>query len=173
MATPQAPERIVAHAFLLGGGTALIFGVILVVRQESVIEVGILLLGLWWLVQGVLLLYSALHEEDDRMWRIILGVLGLNAALLVLADPIQADEFLGSVLGLLLGANAVAIAGVAIYGGLRGGGSNSMLFGVVSGVLGALLLAYPDASFPILVTVIGVILIAHGLAAAFISSTPR
>lgn len=39
--------------------------------------------------------------------------------------------------------------------------------------LRALLLAYPDASFPILVTVIGVILIVHALTTAFISSTPR
>lgn len=172
MATRRSPEQIVDHAFLLGGATALIFGVTLLIRQASVIDVGILLLGLWWLVQGILLAYSALLQEDGRTWRILLAVLGLNAALLILTDPVQTDDFLESIIGPLLGANALAIAGAAIYGGLRGGGSNSMLFGVVSGVLGTLLLAYPEGSFPTLVTVIGVILVIHGLAAAFISSTP-
>lgn len=173
MTAPHSPERTVDYAFLLGGVIALIFGAILLLRQEAALGVAALLLGLWWLVQGVFVMFSVLIDRQDVVWKVVLGVLGATAGLAVLANPVQNAEFLGSVLATVLGVIGILAAAVALYGGFRGGGMASMLFGVVSGAIGALLMIYPDGSFATMVTVTGVILVIHGLAALFIVMSAR
>jgi uncharacterized membrane protein HdeD (DUF308 family) len=173
MVTPRQHERTVDYAFLLGGVLALIFGAVLLFRQHAAMGVAALLLGLWWLIQGGFLLFSVLIDPQDRLWKVVLGVLGGSAGLVVLANPVQTAEFLGSGLATVLGVVGGVTAGIAVYGSFRGGGMSSMLFGVVSGAIGALLLVYPEGSFATMVTVTGVILIIHGLSAISIAVTTR
>lgn len=171
MTTPHTPERTLDYAFLLGGITALIFGAILLFRQQAALAVVALLLGLWWLIQGVFLLFSVLIDPQDLVWKLLLGALGVTAGVVTLANPVQTAAFLGSALANVLGVVGLVAAAVAVYGGFRGGGMPSLLFGVVTGAIGILLLVYPDNSFATMVTVTGVILVVHGLAAMFIVLT--
>jgi uncharacterized membrane protein HdeD (DUF308 family) len=173
MVTEQTPERIINYAFLLGGVTALIFGAILLIRQEAALGVVALLLGLWWLIQGAFVLFSVLIDRSDAVWKIIVGVIGLTAGIVVLANPVQTGQFLGSALAIVLGVTGILIAIVAILGGFRGGGFASLLFGVVSGSIGLLLLLYPEGSFTTMVTIVGIILVVQGIVAIFLAGTSR
>jgi uncharacterized membrane protein HdeD (DUF308 family) len=173
MVTEQTPERIINYAFLLGGVTALIFGAILLIRQEAALGVVALLLGLWWLIQGAFVLFSVLIDRSDAVWKIIVGVIGLTAGIVVLANPVQTGQFLGSALAIVLGVTGILIAIVAILGGFRGGGFASLLFGVVSGSIGLLLLVYPEGSFTTMVTIVGIILVVQGIVAIFLAGTSR
>lgn len=171
MTTPHTPERTLDYAFLLGGIIALIFGVILLFRQEAALAVVALLLGLWWLIQGVFLLFSVLIDRQDLIWKLLLGALGVGAGVVTLANPVQTAAFLGSALATVLGVMGLLAAAVALFGGFRGGGMPSLLFGVVTGAIGLLLLVYPDGSFATMVTVTAVILVVHGLAAILLVVT--
>lgn len=173
MLSEQTPERILNYAFLLGGVTAFIFGAILLFRQDAAVGVVALLLGLWWLIQGAFLVFSVLIDRRDMLWKLVLGVLGVTAGIVVLANPVQTGQFLGSAIAIVLGVIGVVTGIVAVVGGFRGGGLPSMLFGVVSGAVGLLLLFYPEGSFRAMVTILGIILMVQGVAAAYLAITAR
>lgn len=173
MTTEYAPDRVVNYAFLLGGITALIFGAILVFRQDAAIGVVMLLLGLWWLIQGAFLVFSVFIDSTDAWWKLLLGVIGVTAGIVVLANPVQSGEVLGSALAIFLGVMGLLAGIVAVIGGFRGGGFGSILFGVVSAAIGLLLIFYPQGSFDAMVTIVGIILIVDGIVAMFLAFTAR
>lgn len=173
MQTRYVTERTINYAFLLGGVTAFIFGVILLVRQDAAIGVVALLLGLWWLIQGAFIFFSVLINRQDLGWKIFLGLLGITAGIVVLANPVQTGQFLGSALAIVLGVIGVVTGIVAVIGGFRGGGMVSMVFGVVSGAIGLLLLFYPEGSFTTMVTIVGIMLMVQGIAAGLVAVTAK
>lgn len=163
------PDRVINYAFLLGGVTALIFGVILLIRQDAAIGIVALLLGLWWLIQGAFLVFSVFIDRSDMWWKLIIGLIGVTAGLVVLANPVQSAEFLGSTMAVILGILGLINGIVAIVGGFRGGGFPAILFGVVTGAIGLLLILYPEGSFTVFVTILALILIVQGVAAVALS----
>ena len=173
MTTEYTPDRTLNYAFLLGGITALIFGVILVFRQEAAIGIVALLLGLWWLIQGAFLVFSVFIDSTDAWWKLLLGVIGVTAGIVVLANPVQSGELLGSALAIFLGIMGILAGIVAVIGGFRGGGLGSILFGVVSGAIGLLLLFYPQGSFSTMVTIVGIVLILDGIVGMFLAFAAR
>lgn len=173
MTTEYAPDRVLNYAFLLGGITALIFGAILVFRQDAAIGIVMLLLGLWWLIQGAFLVFSLFIDSTDAWWKLLLGVIGVTAGIVVLANPVQTGEVLGSALAIFLGVMGLLAGIVAVIGGFRGGGLGAILFGVVSAAIGLLLMFYPQGSFSTMVTIVGIILIIDGIVAMFLAFTTR
>lgn len=77
-------ERVINYAFLLGGITALVFGIILLVRREEALALLMVVLGLWWLIQGAFMLFAVLIDQEDVGWKLAIGALGLIAGILVL-----------------------------------------------------------------------------------------
>jgi uncharacterized membrane protein HdeD (DUF308 family) len=173
MTTEYGNDRAINYAFLLGGLTALIFGVILLIRQDAAIGVVALLLGLWWLIQGAFLVFSVFVDRTDMWWKLIIGLIGVTAGLVVLANPVQSAEFLGSAMAVILGILGLINGIVAIVGGFRGGGLPAILFGVVTGAIGLLLILYPEGSFTAFVTIIAFILMVQGVAAVVLSILAR
>jgi uncharacterized membrane protein HdeD (DUF308 family) len=106
-------------------------------------------------------------------WKLLLGVIGVSAGIVVLANPVQSGEFLGSALAIVLGVMGILTGVVGVAGGFRGGGLSAILFGVVSGAVGALLIFYPEGSFTTLVTVLGIILLVEGLVAVYLAISKR
>jgi len=169
MTMEQTADRTLNYAFLLGGITAFIFGLILLVRQDAAIGIVALLLGLWWLIQGAFLVFSVFIDRTDMWWKLLLGLIGVTAGLVVLANPVQTGELLGSALAIFLGILSVIGGVVAIVGGFRGGGFGSFLFGIVTIAIGLLLIFYPQGSFDVFVTIVAIILMIQGLAAAVLA----
>ena len=169
MTMEQTHERTLNYAFLLGGITAFIFGLILLVRQEEAIGIVALLLGLWWLIQGAFLVFSVFIDREDMWWKLLLGLIGVTAGLVVLSNPVQTGELLGSALAVILGILSVIGGLVAIIGGFRGGGLGAFLFGVVTIAIGLLLIFYPQGSFTVFVTIVAIILMIQGLAAVILA----
>lgn len=173
MATPRSAERALEQAFLVGGVLALVFGAALLLRRETGMTIAAVLLGLWWLTHSVLIVFSVRIDREDSTWKVTVAALGGVAGLAALVVPVQSEAFLDSALSLVLGVLGVLVAAVAFFGGFRGGGMGSMLFGVVSGAVGALLIAYPGGAMATFVIVVGVILMVHGIAAIVIALNAR
>lgn len=169
MTVEQTPERVLNYAFLLGGLTAAIFGIILLIRREEAFGILLILLGLWWLIQGAFLLFSVFIDGTDKGWKLFLGVLGLAAGLIVISDPIEAATFFGSALAIVLGAIGLLIGVVAVIGSFRGGGIGSMVFGLVSGIIGLLFIINPSDSASFLVTLFAILLLVDGVAAIYLA----
>jgi uncharacterized membrane protein HdeD (DUF308 family) len=173
MTTEYAPDRVLNYAFLLGGITTLIFGAILVFRQDAAIGIVALLIGLWWLIQGAFLVFSVFIDSTDAWWKLLLGIIGVTAGIVVLSNPVQSGTLLGSALAIFLGVMGLLAGVVGVIGGFRGGGLPAILFGVVSAAVGLLLMFYPEGSFSTAVTIVGIILMVNGVVSMFLAFAAR
>jgi len=169
MTTEAGTDRTINYAFLLGGLTAALFGIILLIRREEALTLMIVLLGLWWLIQGAFMIFSVFVDREDWVWKVLLGVLGLVAGIIVMQNPDDAVTFLASALAIVLGVIGLIIGISAVIGSFRGGGFGALIFGVVSGAIGLLFIFNSLFSASLLVTLFAILLLVDGVAAIWMA----
>jgi uncharacterized membrane protein HdeD (DUF308 family) len=164
-----APDRTVNYAFLLGGVTAVIFGLILIFQQDKALSLLMILLGLWWLIQGVFLIFSVFVDRTDIGWKLVLGVLGIAAGVWVLLNPGTADDVFRGAIGVVLGVIGILVGLAALFGSFRGAGFGAGVFGVVSVLIGVLILFNAQFSTELLIILFAVLLLIDGVAAIYMA----
>lgn len=173
MTTEQMPDKAINYAFLLGGLTAAVFGIFLLIKTKEAFGILAVLLGLWWLIHGAFMVFSVFVEREDVGWKLAIGALGLAAGTVVLSDPVGAAEFLGSTLAVILGIIGLLIAAAAIWGYFRGGGFPSLIFGLVSGAIALLVIINPSESATVIVTLFAVLLLVDGVSGIYLALKMR
>jgi uncharacterized membrane protein HdeD (DUF308 family) len=169
MTMAGAPDRTVNYAFLLGGVTAAIFGLILIFQQEKALSLLMVILGLWWLIQGVFMLFSVFVDRTDVGWKIVLGLLGVVAGVWVLLNPGESADIFKGTIGVVLGVIGVLVGVTALFGSFRGAGFGAAVFGVVSILIGLLILFNAQFSTELLITLFAVLLLVDGVAAIYMA----
>jgi uncharacterized membrane protein HdeD (DUF308 family) len=169
METVTSPaDRTINYVFLLGGVAALIFGIILLIRQEEAIALLMLILGLWWLIQGAFMLFAVLLDRTDMWWKLIIGALGVVAGFLVLTNPGEAADVFQGVIGVILGVIGLLVGVTSIVGSFRGGGVGAFVFGAVSILIGILILLNAQFTTELLITLFAVLLLIDGVAGIYL-----
>jgi uncharacterized membrane protein HdeD (DUF308 family) len=108
-------------------------------------------------------------DREDWGWKVFLGLLGLTAGIVVLANPINTATFLGSTLAIVLGVIGVIIGVSAVFGSFRGGGLSALVFGVVSGLIGLLFIFNPSSSASLMVTLFAILLLIDGVGSVLLA----
>jgi uncharacterized membrane protein HdeD (DUF308 family) len=62
-------------------------GLILLVRPGESVVTAALVLGFWWVLSGVMQLARGIATPEGRTWNVLLGLLGLVAGTIILAQP--------------------------------------------------------------------------------------
>lgn len=62
-------------------------GLILLVRPGESVVTAALVLGFWWVLSGVMRLARGIAMSVGRTWNLVMGVLGLIAGIIILAQP--------------------------------------------------------------------------------------
>lgn len=158
---------------LLGGIISLVFGILLITRTQGIIEVIMLLLGLWWLIEGLFQLLSIFIDRSQWGWKLIGGMLGVIAGLLVLNFPLVGGAVYFGVMTILIGALGLLFGVFAIIGAFRGAGWGAGLFGAVSVIIGLFLIFNVYLSLNILIWIFAILLIVQGLIAVLIGVTQK
>lgn len=169
MTTEAPPDRVLNYAFLLGGIAALIFGVILLFRQDEALSLLMILLGLWWLIQGAFMLFAVFVDSTDAGWKIAGGLLGVVAGILVLANPGTATDVFQGVIGIILGIIGILVGLAALFGAFRGGGIGAGVFGLVSIAIGILVVLNGQFTTEFLVTIFGALLVIDGISGVYLA----
>jgi uncharacterized membrane protein HdeD (DUF308 family) len=94
----------VLHAII--GVLSVIVGFALLRTPFQSVEVFIFVLGIFWLVQGVMTFIAAFQQKEGRNWRIIMGLLGVLAGIIILTYPISSAltfAFIGGIWLVVLG----------------------------------------------------------------------
>jgi uncharacterized membrane protein HdeD (DUF308 family) len=155
----------VRWAFTLRGLVALAVGGLALVWPETALAALVVLFGAYVLVDGLALVYAAVRGGGDQRWLLGLqGLVGILAAVVAFAYPhgtvVAATYLFGAwaiLTGLLGAAVALRLAGVVPAAGLLGVG------GVLSVVLGVLLLRSPDAGALLFARLFGAYQLAAGV----------
>lgn len=184
-AVPPGARMLADHwgLVLAYGLVTLGVGVVLAAWPDETLKVLAVLVGIQFLVSGVVRIVAAIGgagamDGGVRALVALSGALALIVGLLCLRDPLQTVVAIGILLGawwLVSGVVDVIAAIVSPVPGRRGW---DIATGILSVLAGGFLLAYPDLSLGVFVLVACVWLFATGLAAvatAFVlrSARPR
>jgi uncharacterized membrane protein HdeD (DUF308 family) len=77
----------VLHAII--GVLSVIVGFALLRSPFQSVEVMIFVLGIFWLVQGIMTFVAAFAIKQGRNWRLLIGILGILAGIVILVYPIS------------------------------------------------------------------------------------
>lgn len=173
MATAAAPDRAMNYAFILGGVTGVIFGIILLIRQEEALSLLAVLLGLWWLIHGAFMVFAVFVDKTDAGWKLAIGVLGMVAGILVLSNPTETVNLFQGLFGVYLGVLGILIGVVSFIGAFRGGGIGAGMFGAVSILIGLLILFNAEFTTTLLITLFAALLLVNGVVGIYMGLKAR
>jgi len=150
---------------LLQGIAAVIIGVLLLTQPGATLFTVVLFLGVYWLISGLFELISVFLDANNRGWKILAGVIGILAGLVVVRNPLWSGFAVGVTLVWLVGLAGIIIGVVDIFRAFTGDGWGIGLIGLVSVILGVILIGNPLATIRVVVYVAAIWAIVGGIAA--------
>lgn len=169
MATTSYGNNISNQSLLLGGITSIIFGVLLLTWTGATLAVITLLIGFWWLIQGLFLILSIFQDRSQWIWKLIGGVIGVLAGILVLQHPLQGAVILPATLVFILGIMGVVIGITSLIAAISGGGWGIGAFGIISIIIGATLTMNAVVGAQLLLWIVAGLLIIEGVMAIYVA----
>jgi uncharacterized membrane protein HdeD (DUF308 family) len=111
--------------------TNIVANVVAVLTVEYLTTVALVtFLGFYWLITGVLSLVQAFVDRSSPwVWSLLSGLLGIAAGMFVLRHPLLAAVTVPTSIVIILGVEALIMAGVNIIAGFQGGGIASFIHG--------------------------------------------
>jgi uncharacterized membrane protein HdeD (DUF308 family) len=129
---------------LIGGILAFIVGAVLLWSPaKTKADTWLLLttlLGVWWLIQGVIDIVSMFTDHRAWGWKLFIGIVSIIAGGYILMYPIAAALALPRIFVLVLGIWGLIYGVVLIALAFRGGGWGSGLLGALGIIFGIILI---------------------------------
>jgi uncharacterized membrane protein HdeD (DUF308 family) len=148
---------------LLEGIIAIIIGIFLLYEPMATTILLIQLLAIFWLAEGIISIIKALIFTKDGKWRLLSGILSIIAGVVILMYPIISPYIVLKFLIIFIGALAIVNGAVILASTLRGREWGMRILGVISIILGLLLLTNSLAGVLILPWIFGFFLIIGGI----------
>jgi uncharacterized membrane protein HdeD (DUF308 family) len=150
---------------LIEGIVAMIVGGLLLANTSGTVTFLVQLLGIFWLVGGILAIVSIFvaHTGIHWIWSLLAGIIGIVAGILVIMYPQGSAQIVTRTLLILLGIYGLIKGVVYLVQAFKGGGCNSIILGVFSLLIGAIILFSPMLSARLLVNMIGLVFLLGGL----------
>lgn len=147
---------------LIEGIAVVLLGLFLLLRPSITAVVLVQFIGVWWLVQGVVSLVGLFGDRSQWGLKLLMGVLGIVAGALVIAQPLLSPIIMGAIYIVILGVNGLIMGVVELYRAFTGGGWPVGLLGAFSVLISILLLASPVATAFAIPFVFGVLALFFG-----------
>jgi uncharacterized membrane protein HdeD (DUF308 family) len=150
---------------LLEGIIAIIIGVFLVYEPIATTILLIQLLAIFWLAGGIITVIGTLMFTKDGKWKLLSGILSIIAGVVILMYPIISPYIVLKFLVIFIGALAIVNGAVVLASAFKGGEWGTGVLGILSIILGLLLLTNSFAGVLIFPWMFGFILIIGGIGA--------
>jgi uncharacterized membrane protein HdeD (DUF308 family) len=134
--TEQSPWWLI----LMAGVLNLIVGILLLANPAKTAIALAWVLGLYWFVQGILILVAMFLDHSAWGWKLFMGILGILAGIVVMRHPIASALVVPSILVLLLGIQGLVMGGISLVLAFRGGGWGAGILGALSTLFGIILI---------------------------------
>jgi uncharacterized membrane protein HdeD (DUF308 family) len=148
---------------LLEGIAAVLIGVLLLTEPGATLFTIVVFLGVYWLVTGVLDLVMLFVDRSQWGWKLFSGIVGIAAGVVIVRHPWWAAVLVPTTLVWILGAVGVVIGLASFVRAFTGGGWASAILGVISILLGGLLLANTAMSTVVLLYAVAIWAIVGGI----------
>jgi len=164
-ATPESMS-IPWWLVLLEGIAAVIIGLFLLTSPGITLLFLVQVAGFFWLFGGILRIVSIFVDSSLWGWKLIGGIIGVLAGILVLQHPIWSTLLVPAVYVIILGIQGIIVGVTSLVVAFSGGGWGAGILGVLSIVFGIILLLTPVfIGIAILPFVLGAFALVGGIAA--------
>lgn len=151
---------------LLEGIAAMIIGLFLLTAPGITLLFLVQVTGFFWLIGGVLRIVSIFVNSALWGWKLVGGIIGVLAGIVVLQHPLWSTLLLPAVYVIIIGIEGIIIGGTSLVVAFRGGGWGAGILGALSIVFGIVLLLNPVfIGIAILPFVLGAFALVGGIAA--------
>lgn len=150
---------------LIQGFTALILGIFLLTSPYQTLLALVWFIGAYWFISGIFALVSLVLDRSDLGRKILVGLLGIIAGLLILIYPLYSTILLPTLLVIFIGLWGVIIGFITILHGMKGGGWGEGILGFLGLLFGIALLANPLIGAVYLPYVVGIFAVIGGIGA--------
>ncbi len=160
---------------LLQGIAAVMLGIFLVAAPGATLLIVATLLGVYWLISGVLSIVKIFTGTShlNWFWSLAVGVLGIFAGVIVLRHPVWSSVLVPTVLIIVLGINALFMSALNLIRGFGGDGIGYVAISVFDLVLGIILLTSPLLAASALPVVFGILALIGGASTILFSFAMR
>jgi uncharacterized membrane protein HdeD (DUF308 family) len=128
---------------LLEGIAAAIIGILLLTSPGIPLFALVQITGFFWLIGGIFRIVSIFVDSSSWGWKLLGGIIGILAGLVVLQHPVWSTLLLPAVYVIILGIQGIVLGGASLVMAFRGGGWGTGVLGVLSIILGVVLLLNP------------------------------
>jgi uncharacterized membrane protein HdeD (DUF308 family) len=150
---------------LIQGFVALILGIFLLTSPYQTLLALVWFIGAYWFISGIFALISLVFDRSDMGRKILLGVLGIIAGMLILIYPIYSTILVPTLLVFFIGLWGLIIGFVTILHGIKRGGWGEGILGFLGILLGIALIANPLIGAMYLPYVLGIFAVIGGIGA--------
>jgi len=164
---PTQKDRSHWWVVLIQGIAAIVLGILLLGSPAETTLLLIQLLGIYWLVSGVMSIVSLFRDRSMWGWKLFVGLLGIVAGILTLQHPYWSALIIPTTAIFFLGFLGIFIGIGQIIQAFRGEGWGIGILGALSIVVGIMLLTRPVIAGLALPFVLGVLAIFGGIVSIF------
>ncbi|MEZ4517304.1 MAG: DUF308 domain-containing protein [Chloroflexota bacterium] len=165
MAHLQPPSDPPWWLILIEGIALIIIGALFLINPAKTAVIATMVLGIYWLVSGVLSIVSIFIDSSAWGWKLLVGALGIIAGIIILQHPLWSPAVVGATLIIILGIQGILMGIMQLIMALQGGGWGLAIIGVISLVIGVILLFNVWIAAVSLPWVIGIFAIIGGILA--------
>jgi uncharacterized membrane protein HdeD (DUF308 family) len=162
MTTATYDEKGDRYIMLFGGIISLVLGILLFTQTAASLAVVMLLVGLMWFIQGLFSIFAIFIDKSSWGWKLFGGVIGVTAGLLVFQNPVASTAVVPAVVAIILGVFGVIIGISALVAAFQGEGWGVGIFGVISIIIGLLLMFNSIVGGQVLVWLVALLLVIQG-----------
>ncbi len=154
---------------LLLGIIATLFGVLFFVYPIPTLTLLATVLGVYWLLNGIVVLLSLFGDKTGWGWKMLVGILGILAGVIVLIYPLYSAVLIPTVFAIIIGVEGLVIGAIYLVQGFSGNGWGTAILGILSIIFGLILIADPLIAALGLVLLLAVLAIIGGIAAIILA----
>ena len=150
----------------LEGIIAIIVGLFLLYQPVITTILLIQVLGVFWLAEGIVSVLGAFVFPENLLWKLLSGILSIIAGVVILTYPVYSSFVVIALLVIFIGAWVIVTGAVRLAWAFKGGGWGIGILGVLTIILGLLLLTNSLAGVLVLPWIFGFFLIIGGIGSA-------
>jgi len=150
---------------LLEGIFAVIIGISLLSQTAMTVSIIVRILGLYWLFGGILAIVSIFFNRTNWGLKLLAGIVGIIAGLLVILNPVISTILVPSLIVSLIAIGGLIIGLIDLVRAFKGAGIGTGVLGILSFVLGLLILLNPIYATIASAIVVGLVAIGGGVIA--------
>lgn len=158
---------------LVQGIAAVILGFLLLTAPGATTLIIVQMIGFYWFISGIFGIVSIFMNSEMWGWKLVWGILGILAGLLVIQHPLWSAILLPTTLVIIFGIEGLVMGAINLIQAFRGAGWGIGLLGIINIVFGLILLFNPLIGAVLLPTILGVFGLVLGIAAIFIAFRMR